>query len=251
MGNRCLRPGRLAFVGLVESKTTASSPEGRLADPYPLLGWLRDNDPVHFGPMLDSWVITRYEDMFQAFLDPRFRSRSDLGERVGVSAGDAGVLAHPLASAASDWLGYTNLAGARSTAQVAWEQAARRSSPRLSRRVMEITGRLIDNMRGREQCERGGGLRSPTAGSGHMRDSRHTEGGRAQLCIVSGCGGLRPQDISARRSWRSHRGLWRATVDLEGFFGGLVERLKVSSGRRSGGQSWPLAGARGGLRDRS
>ena len=34
-----------------------------LADPYPLFVQLRDEDPCHWSPRLNSWVLTRYEDI--------------------------------------------------------------------------------------------------------------------------------------------------------------------------------------------
>jgi len=36
-----------------------------LADPYPLLARLRDEDPCHWSPRLKSWVLTRYDDVKQ------------------------------------------------------------------------------------------------------------------------------------------------------------------------------------------
>jgi cytochrome P450 len=36
------------------------------ADPYPVLGHLRRNDPVHWSPALKSWILTRYDDVKRA-----------------------------------------------------------------------------------------------------------------------------------------------------------------------------------------
>ena len=36
------------------------------ADPYPVLGQLRSNDPVHWSPLLKSWILTRYDDVKRA-----------------------------------------------------------------------------------------------------------------------------------------------------------------------------------------
>lgn len=36
------------------------------ADPYPVLGLLRKNDPVHWSPSLKSWILTRYDDVKRA-----------------------------------------------------------------------------------------------------------------------------------------------------------------------------------------
>jgi cytochrome P450 len=42
-----------------------------LADPYPALGRLRDEDPVHWSDILGGWVLTRYADVRAALADPR------------------------------------------------------------------------------------------------------------------------------------------------------------------------------------
>jgi len=37
-------------------------------DPYPLLSWLRDHDPVHRSPA-GPWVLSRYADVHAALAD--------------------------------------------------------------------------------------------------------------------------------------------------------------------------------------
>ena len=37
--------------------------DGRLADPYPFFRRLRSEDPVHHSERLDSWLLTRYDDV--------------------------------------------------------------------------------------------------------------------------------------------------------------------------------------------
>ena len=48
---------------------------GSLSDPYPLLDSLRQKDPIHWSELLGGWVLTRYEDVFNAFLDTRLSSQ--------------------------------------------------------------------------------------------------------------------------------------------------------------------------------
>jgi len=45
-----------------------------LADPFPLYGRMRDEDPAHWSPQLKAWVLTRYEDVKRVCLDPRMSS---------------------------------------------------------------------------------------------------------------------------------------------------------------------------------
>jgi cytochrome P450 len=42
-----------------------------VADPYPALGRLREEDPVHWSEILGGWVLTRYADVRAALADPR------------------------------------------------------------------------------------------------------------------------------------------------------------------------------------
>jgi cytochrome P450 len=41
-----------------------------IRDPYPLLHYLREQDPVHWNPGLKAWCVTRYADVAQAFRAP-------------------------------------------------------------------------------------------------------------------------------------------------------------------------------------
>ncbi|MCD2192076.1 cytochrome P450 [Actinomycetospora endophytica] len=45
-----------------------------VADPYPLLGALREHDPVHWSAKYRSWFITRHDDVADALRDERFSS---------------------------------------------------------------------------------------------------------------------------------------------------------------------------------
>jgi cytochrome P450 len=56
-----------------------------LADPYPVYRRLRTEDPVHWHAPLGCWVVTRYDDVVAAFVDPRLSS-----ERAGPMAALAG-----------------------------------------------------------------------------------------------------------------------------------------------------------------
>jgi cytochrome P450 len=56
-----------------------------LPDPYPVYQRLRNEDPVHWHEPFGSWVVTRYDDVVAAFVDPRLSS-----ERAGPMAALAG-----------------------------------------------------------------------------------------------------------------------------------------------------------------
>lgn len=46
--------------------------QGIDSDPYPAYRALRESDPVHYSPLLDAWVLTRYDDIAFVLSDPRF-----------------------------------------------------------------------------------------------------------------------------------------------------------------------------------
>ena len=46
------------------------SPEVK-KDPFPLLRRLRDDDPVHYVESMDCWLVSRYEDIFQLYTEPK------------------------------------------------------------------------------------------------------------------------------------------------------------------------------------
>lgn len=45
-----------------------------LADPFPVYGRMRDEDPAHWSPALKAWVLTRYEDVKRVCLDSQMSS---------------------------------------------------------------------------------------------------------------------------------------------------------------------------------
>jgi cytochrome P450 len=47
---------------------------GQLAVPYPLFNRLQAEDPVHWSEVLETWVITRYDDVVSGLRDPRLSS---------------------------------------------------------------------------------------------------------------------------------------------------------------------------------
>lgn len=81
--------------------------DGRLEDPYPLYHRLRAEDPVHWSDRLESWMLTRYDDVLSANRDRRLAS-----DRVSVNMG---ALTEPdrvkykaLGDHVSNWLGFTD-----------------------------------------------------------------------------------------------------------------------------------------------
>jgi cytochrome P450 len=66
----------------------------RRDDPYPYYAELRRDDPVHYSPVEDLWVLTRFDDCLAAFSDPETWSSqrrgnliNDLPDRIGRTLG--------------------------------------------------------------------------------------------------------------------------------------------------------------------
>jgi hypothetical protein len=73
-------------------------------DPYPQYKWLRDNDPAHYSQSEDVWVLTRFEDVSNAFRDWKTWSSqrrgnllNDIPERVGKTLGTTDPPEHTFA----------------------------------------------------------------------------------------------------------------------------------------------------------
>ncbi len=73
-------------------------------DPYPFYKWLRDEDPAHYSSSTDIWVLTRFEDVSNAFKDWKtWSSRrrgnliNDPPERVGKTLGTTDPPQHTFA----------------------------------------------------------------------------------------------------------------------------------------------------------
>jgi cytochrome P450 len=60
------------MAGLLESDEYRAFCSGQLDDPYPLLARLREDHPVHWSPIAQSWIVTRYDGVAAVLQhDPR------------------------------------------------------------------------------------------------------------------------------------------------------------------------------------
>lgn len=73
-------------------------------DPYPRYRWLRDEDPAHYSEVEDIWVLTRYEDVANAFKDwktwssrQRGNLLNDIPQRIGKTLGTTDPPEHTFA----------------------------------------------------------------------------------------------------------------------------------------------------------
>jgi cytochrome P450 len=73
-------------------------------DPYPTYRWMRDNDPAHYSALEDVWVLTRYDDVVNAFRDwqtwssqRRGNLLNDIPARIGKTLGTTDPPRHTFA----------------------------------------------------------------------------------------------------------------------------------------------------------
>lgn len=73
-------------------------------DPYPTYKWMRDNEPAHYSAVEDVWVLTRHEDVYNAFKDWKTWSSerrgnllNDIPDRVGKTLGTTDPPRHTFA----------------------------------------------------------------------------------------------------------------------------------------------------------
>jgi pimeloyl-[acyl-carrier protein] synthase len=97
--------GRLPRV--VDSDDYARFCDGTLGDPYPLLSWLREHDPVHRSETLGAWVLTRYEHVRAGLLDRRL-ANDRIAANLAPLPAALRETAAPLAEHISNWLGFTD-----------------------------------------------------------------------------------------------------------------------------------------------
>lgn len=91
----------------IASQEYASLCAGRLGDPYPLLAWLREHDPVHFSPVLDAWVLTRHDDVLAGLLDRRLANDRVAGNMAALPP-ELQASCAPLGEHVGNWLGFTD-----------------------------------------------------------------------------------------------------------------------------------------------
>jgi cytochrome P450 len=80
---------------------------GRLPNPYPLLSWLREHDPVHYSSSLDAWIFTRHDDVLAGLLDQRLANDRVAGNMAALPPA-LRVSCAPLGEHVANWLGFTD-----------------------------------------------------------------------------------------------------------------------------------------------
>jgi cytochrome P450 len=125
---------------------------GRLADPYPLFHRLRREDPVHWNERLNSWMLTRYDDVLAASRDPRMAS-----DRASVNMS---ALPEPqrtkfstLGEHVSNWLGFTDPPKHTRMRKLVMKDFTPKLAEDMRERIQQIVDTLLDKVERKGQMD--------------------------------------------------------------------------------------------------
>jgi pimeloyl-[acyl-carrier protein] synthase len=125
---------------------------GSLHDPYPLLSWLQDHDPVHWCEPLEAWILTRYADVRACLLDKRM-SNDRVEQVFSVLPADVRQAAAPLIEHVSNWLGFTNGEKHARLRGLLRETLTPAHAESLAPRIRELCDALLDELLGHAELD--------------------------------------------------------------------------------------------------
>jgi cytochrome P450 len=120
------------------------------ANPYPLYRQLREQDPIHWSPLLEAWILTRYDDVLEVLKHPRFsadrrRARNRFVQQAMEQQQQAGPFAQAQTMLSSDPPEHTRLRGLVSKAFTF--KAIEALRPRIQEIVDDLLERVQDKGR--------------------------------------------------------------------------------------------------------
>ena len=120
------------------------------ANPYPLYRQLREEDPVHWSPLLEGWILTRYDDVLGVLKHPQFsadrrRARNRFVQAAMEQQAQAGPFAQAQTMLSSDPPEHTRLRGLVSKAFTF--KAVEALRPRIQQIVDDLLDRVQDTGR--------------------------------------------------------------------------------------------------------
>lgn len=115
-----------------------------IADPFPALHALMENDPMYWHEGLKSWCLTRYADVRQAYSDPRFAS-ARIGPFVARKKLQSGHL-DELSQHISRWLVFTDPPTHTRLRKLTQQAFSRRSVAALRHTIAQLVDELLDRV---------------------------------------------------------------------------------------------------------
>jgi cytochrome P450 len=112
-------------------------------DMHPLMHRLRREDPVHWSPQLNGWVLTRFEDISSALKDPRITAAGTT-TRIDMMPEAERQRLQPLRNFISLWMGHTTREDHLRFVQFLKRYFSGRTVEQLRPKVQALTHSLLD-----------------------------------------------------------------------------------------------------------
>jgi cytochrome P450 len=122
-----------------------------VADPYPLLAALREQDPVHWSTRYRSWFVTRHDDVTAALRDERFSSdRITPYRRAKLEGPDADPRVRAAFGVLEGWMVFKDQPDHKRLRRLLSRAFTPRAVLQMTSTVEQITEELLDAVVGRE-----------------------------------------------------------------------------------------------------
>ncbi len=118
--------------------------EQAVADPYAVFGELREHEPVHWDAAHKSWLITRYGDVAEAFLDKRLSSDRVDSVYSNKLTAEQQTERGPMFSVLSDWMVFKDPPDHTRLRNLVKLAFTPRAVQELEPRVIEIVDHVLD-----------------------------------------------------------------------------------------------------------
>lgn len=117
-----------------------------LENPIPFFARARQEQPVFFSPMMNMWVVTRYDDLVTVLKDPqRFSSRNWLSSSAGLSPATLQILKGTMFDSASGGLVMADPPDHTRLRRALTGAFSARLVAQLEDQIRTLSGKLIDN----------------------------------------------------------------------------------------------------------
>jgi hypothetical protein len=195
-----------------------------ISNPYPGYRLLREQDPVHYSPLMDGWVLSRYDDVLATLKDTRFsadrrRARNRLVQQAMAAQGETGPLVQASTMLTSDPPDHTRLRGLVSKAFTA------RVVDAMGPHIQEIVDSLLDEVQDQGEMDLIERLAYPLPVIviaellGVPPEQRETfKRWSDDIVATLGAGGLPQADVAERA--------WRSSMEMAEYFASMIEERR-------------------------
>lgn len=116
-----------------------------MSNPYPYYVQLREDDPIHWSPRLNAWILTRYADVHAALRDARLISGKRVESYAQSLAPNATRAAQPLYDQINKWIGNLDPPDHTRLRRLVNTAFTPRMVDRLRPRIEQLLDRLLDD----------------------------------------------------------------------------------------------------------